>query len=265
MSEAKFKSTPMSTCVKLTSGGGEVLDKERYGYCELVGALLYLSVCTRPDIAQAVGALARYMAKPTMEHWNAAKAVLRYVAGTTQYGINFGHNELSLQGYCGADYATDIDSRRSTTGYVFIMYGGAISWSSRLQPTVAVSTAEAEYMAAAHAVKEALWLRTLMADFGRHVQPVSILCDNQGTIKLLKHPIASIRSKHIDVIYHFARERVARKEVSFQYCATEQNVADVFTKPLPQSKFELRWKHLGPNGASAVSAAALRVVHCGLL
>lgn len=245
MSEAKFKSTPMSTSVKLTSEGGEVLDKERYGYCELVGALLYLSVCTRPDIAQAVGALARYMAKPTMEHWNAAKAVLRYVAGTTQYGINFGHNKLSLQGYCDADYAGDIDSRRSTTGYVFIMHGGAISWSSRLQPTVAVSTAEAEYMAAAHAVKEALWLRTLMADFGRHVQTVSILCDNQGAIKLLKHPIASIRSKHIDVIYHFARERVARKEVVFQYCATEQNVADVFTKPLPQSKFEFCRKGLG--------------------
>jgi hypothetical protein len=113
----------------------------------------------------------------------------------------------------------------------------AVSWSSRLQPTVAVSTAEAEYMAAASAVKEALWLKKLFAVFGRDVSPVHMFCDNQAAIKLIKHPIASMRSKHIDVQHHFVRERVARGEVVFEYCSTNQMVADCMTKALPVHKF----------------------------
>jgi hypothetical protein len=116
-----------------------------------------------------------------------------------------------LRAYCDEDYAGDVDSRRSTTGYVFVMHGGAVGWSSRLQPTVAASTVEAEYMRAAAAVKEALWFRKLAGDIGFEIGGVQILCDNQGAIKLLKHPIASQRSEHTDVLHHFARERVARK------------------------------------------------------
>lgn len=117
------------------------------------------------------------------------------------------------------------------------MSGGAISWSSKLQPTVAVSTSEAEYMAAAKAVREALWLKTLLQDFGITAGAMKIYCDSQGAIKLLKHPIASINSKHIDIIHHFARERVSRKEVCFEYCSTEAMVADGLTKALPIRKF----------------------------
>ena len=102
----------------------------------MVGSLLYLSVCTRPDIAEAVGKLARYMAKPTAAHWGAAKGVLRYLAGTAEMGITFKGSEAPLVGYCDSDYAGDIDSRRSTTGYVFIVHGGAVSWNSKLQATV---------------------------------------------------------------------------------------------------------------------------------
>ena len=177
------------------------------------------------------------MSKPTAVHWSAAKGVLRYLASTIDYGITFSGGDAPLVGYCDSDYAGDVDSRRSTTGYVFIMHGGAISWNSRLQPTVAVSTTEAEYMAAASAVKEALWLRKLMADLGHDVSTLKIYGDNQGALKLLKHPIASVRSKHIDVIYHFSRERVARKEVEFEYISTERMVADIMTKALPESKF----------------------------
>ena len=238
MVDAKPKSTPLSVSTRLdvANENDEVLSGD-YPYAELVGGLLYLSVCTRPDISQAVGALARFMSKPTQQHWTAAKGVLRYLAGTIDFGIIFGAGEPGLSAYCDADYAGDISSRRSTTGYVFILNGGAISWNSRLQPTVAVSTVEAEYMAAAAAVKEALWLRVLFTSLGMHFEIVTINCDNQGAIKLLKHPIASQRSKHIDIIYHFAREHVMRKNVSFEYCATEDMVADIFTKAVAEGKF----------------------------
>jgi hypothetical protein len=208
---------------------------------------MYLSVCTRPDIAQAVGALARYMASPTVTHWQAAKGVLRYISGTANYGINFGGGNLTLEAYCDADYAGDIDTRRSTTGYVFILSGGAISWSSRLQPTVAASTTEAEYMAAACAIKEALWLRTLLSELGQDPGTISIFADNQGAIKLLKNPVFSMRSKHIDVIYHFARERVMRKDIIFKYVSTNKMVADILTKPLPSTKFDFCRTSMGIN------------------
>ena len=233
MTECKPLSTPLSTTAKL-SKDGEPLDTTANGYAQLIGSLMYLSVCTRPDISQAVGALARYMAAPTVAHWQAAKGVLRYIAGTASYGITYGGD--NLEAYCDADYAGDLDTRRSTTGYVFNLGGGAISWSSRLQPTVAASTTEAEYMAAAYAIKEGLWLRTLLSDLGVKMDTITICADNQSAIKLLKNPVFSMRSKHIDVIYHFARERVTRKDITFKYIPTTKMVADVLTKPLPTAK-----------------------------
>jgi hypothetical protein len=237
LDDAKPLSTPLSATDKLTTIG-EPLDTAASPYSQLVGSLMYLSVTTRPDIAQAVGALARYMAAPTTAHWQAAKHVLRYLSGTTTYGITFGATNTGLEAYCDADYAGDQDTRRSTTGYLFTLNGGAISWSSRLQPTVAVSTTEAEYMAAAYAIKEALWLRTLLRDLSQDITTVTIKADSQSAIKLLKNPVFSMRSKHIDVIYHFARERVARKDVAFKYIPTNQMAADALTKPLSADKFK---------------------------
>ena len=137
-------------------------------------------MCTRPDIAQAVGALARYMARPTEAHWQAALGVVRYPAGMAEDGVTFGGSGETLVGYCDANYAGDVDSRRSRTGYVFLMYRGAVSWSSRLQPTVAASTVEAEYLSAAQAVKEALWFGKLGEDLGMDLGTVQTYCDNQG-------------------------------------------------------------------------------------
>lgn len=237
MAECRPLSVPLSTAIKLTKEG-EPLDTNANNYSQLIGSLMYLSISTRPDIAQAVGALARYMAKPTDAHWQAAKGVLRYIANTPIYGITFGGSgDHELKAYCDADYAGDIDTRRSTTGYVFLLNGGAISWSSRLQPTVAASTTEAEYMAAAYSIKEGLWLRTLLRELGMEINTINICADSQSAIKLLKNPVFSMRSKHIDVIYHFARERVARKDVAFTYVPTDKMVADVLTKPLPSAKF----------------------------
>lgn len=237
MEEAKSLCIPLSPATKLTKEG-ESLDVIEHPYAQLIGSLMYLSICTRPDIAQAVGALARYMANPTETHWQAAKGVLRYLAGTRDYGIMFGTSE-GLEVYCDADYAGDVDTRRSTTGYAFILNGGVISWSSRLQQTVAASTTEAEYMAAASAIKEALWMRRLLTELGQDPGTITIKADSQSAIKILKNPIISMRSKHIDVIYHFARERVARKDVAFAYVRTEDMVADGLTKPLPRSKFNM--------------------------
>ena len=150
-----------------------------------------------------------------------------------------------MEGYCDSDYAGDLDTRRSTTGFVFTFCGAAISWSSKLQPTVAVSTTEAEYLAAAQAVKEAVWLRKLASELKLQYGTMKIYSDNQGAMKLLKHPVASVKSKHIDVIHHFARERVARKEVKFEYISTELMIADCMTKALAASKFAFCCKGMG--------------------
>jgi ribonuclease HI len=239
LSDANSNVVPIHTSVKLTRGDDSdlPLDQSVYPYREVVGSLMYLAVCTRPDLSQAVGVLARYMSNPQKQHWDAAKGVLRYLKGTTDVGLWFGDGPI-FQGYCDSDYAGDLDTRKSTTGYVFILHGGAVCWSSRLQPTVAVSTAEAEYMAAASAVKEALWLRKLLAVFHIDFTPVEVFSDNQAAIKLIKHPIASLRSKHIDVQHHFVRERAARGEVVFAYCPTAEMVADCLTKSLPANKFK---------------------------
>ncbi|KAJ9532820.1 hypothetical protein QJQ45_010939 [Haematococcus lacustris] len=209
-SAAHSKPLPMAPAVKLVREG-DALDTTLHHYSALVGSLLYLTCCTRPDIAFAVGALARHMSAPTKQHWAAACSVLCYLKGTADQGLMFG-GVSGLQGFSDADYAGDKDTARSTTGYIFTLNGGAISWSSRLQPTVAMSTAEAEYMAASSAAKEALWLRKLMRDLQLDASCVHLGCDNKAAIQLLHNPMATSRAKHIDVHHHFVRERISRGE-----------------------------------------------------
>ena len=229
----------------LTGTPGELLDHSTHPFRQLVGSLMHLSVTTRPDISFAVGALARQMAQPAAVHWQAAKGVLRYLAGTVDCGLTFGGGSLELTGYCDADYAADTDTRKSTTGYVFILNNGAVSWQSKRQPTVAASTTEAEYMAAASGIREALWLRKLIIDLDMDSGPINIYADNQGAIKLLRNPIMTGRAKHIDVMHHFARERVQRKEVGVHYISTDKMLADVFTKVVPVAKHQYCCKGFG--------------------
>ncbi|KAJ9529876.1 hypothetical protein QJQ45_022318 [Haematococcus lacustris] len=236
-SAAHSKPLPMAPAVKLVREG-DALDTTLHHYSALVGSLLYLTCCTRPDIAFAVGALARHMSAPTKQHWAAACSVLCYLKGTADQGLLFG-GVSGLQGFSDADYAGDKDTARSTTGYIFTLNGGAISWSSRLQPTVAMSTAEAEYMAASSAAKEALWLRKLMRDLQLDASCVHLGCDNQAAIQLLHNPMATSRAKHIDVHHHFVRERISRGEVAFHYCHTSSMLADILTKPLAEVQFNM--------------------------
>jgi hypothetical protein len=167
MENVRPRGVPLSPGTALSKTDGDALTAEMASnYMSLVGSLLYLATCTRSDIAQSVGVLSKFMAGPTSAHWTAALGVLRYVSTTSGYGLTYGGDSISIVGYCDADYAGDIDTRRSTTGYLFMMGGGAISWSSKRQATVAASTVEAEYMAAAAAVKEGLWVRNLAMELG---------------------------------------------------------------------------------------------------
>ncbi|KXZ40994.1 hypothetical protein GPECTOR_1030g305 [Gonium pectorale] len=176
------------------------------------------------------------MQKPSAEHLGAAKGVLRYLAGTKEKGLMYGAGPYKLEGYCDADYAGDLDTRRSTTGYVFVIGGGAICWQSKLQQTVALSTVEAEYMAASAATRQALWLQKLLDVFEFEPLPMPIYGDNQGAQALVRNPIIQQRSKHIDVLHHFVRERAERGEVKFVYVETARMLADALTKPVPQQK-----------------------------
>ena len=252
MTDAAGAAVPMDPGVKLSIEGGDPLPRssgsslepsaERYS--ALVGALQYLTNCTRPDIAQAVGRLSRYTAEPRTTHWKAATAVLQYLAGTRNRGIRF-DSGVGLVAFSDSDWAGCQDTRRSTTGYVFTMNSGAVAWSSRVQPTVAGSTQEAEYMAAAAAAKEALWLRKILPELGVSVGATTIAVDNQSCKLLLENPLETQRSKHIDIMHHFVRERVQKGELKFKYVPTDENVADILTKPLPKAKFEVFRMGLG--------------------
>lgn len=217
-------------------------------YAELVGSLLWLSNSTRPVITQATNLLARYMSCPTVCHYNLGMCVLRYQAGTVSYGLTLGGTtgKVALAGFCDSDFAGDIDTRRSTTGFVFTLNGSAVSWQSKLQQTVARSTTEAEYMAAAAAVREALWLRKLQAEFeGGTMRPVMMHSDSQGALAVLKNASGTARTKHIDVLHHFARDRIMRGEVTVAYLPSTEMIADCLTKALPLAKHHWCREHMG--------------------
>ena len=221
-------------------------DKE---YMCMVGSLLYAAMITRPDIAYAVQALGRHMQGSNESHVAAGKKILRYLKGTKDCGLKYGGTEAgtNLIGYADSDWASDRQTRRSVTAYVFMLGGAAVSWASRLQPTVALSTSESEYMAASAAAQEAIHLRRLMKSLGFDQDgPTTLYCDNQGAIAMSENPIAHKRTKHIDIRWHFIREVVDREEIKLTYIPTAEQAADLLTKPLPKGTVvRLRPKVLG--------------------
>ena len=230
--DAKVRSVPLDVNAKFSKLGEDMLS-DHSKYAEVLGMLMYLANGTRPDLSYSVGVLARFMSAPRQEHWRALIGVVRYLKGTLSYGLQYDGKVLGeLVGYSDSDFGGDPDKRRSTTGYVFMLAGGVISWASKLQPTVAASTTEAEYMAAAHATKEALWLRKLMGSFGQVDQNTAIQMhgDNQASIAIMKNPTSHQRAKHIDIQHHFVRDRVQRGEVKFDHVESKRNLADMMTK-----------------------------------
>jgi hypothetical protein len=213
-----------------------------------IGSLLHLAQCTPPDI---VGALAAFSSAPTKAHFRAMLDVVRYVGGTSGRGITFGGSEQLLGVWCDANFAAGHDTRRSTTGWVATMYGGAVSWSSKKQPTAAASTMDAEYQACGAAAREGLSLIKALGEMGLLSSdfplkgPVVIACDNKAAISLCKDRKEGQRIKHIDAIHHFARDHVASGELSSVYCKSEDNVSDCLTKALAKPLFEKGLAGLG--------------------
>jgi len=254
LGDAKPLLVPMAPGTVLQKAGEALPQDGVVRYQALIGGLLYIATCTRPDVSYAVGKLSRYCAAPTTQHEAAALRVLRYLQGSSGLGLRFGARE-TLVGYCDADYAGDVDTRRSTSGYVFLPNGAAVSWASKLQPTVAVSTTEAEYIAAATAAREAVWLRLLLGETTGERGPVPMRSDNQSAIHLMHNPGGTARSKHIDVAHHFVRDRVTRGELTVRYVATADMTADALTKALPTQPLQRCCSALGM--ASRVGAPVI--------
>ncbi|KAG8492771.1 hypothetical protein CXB51_010255 [Gossypium anomalum] len=231
MQNCKPVSTPMAQGEKLSSIGDHVRIDEKE-YRSLVGCLLYLTA-TRPDLMHAISLLARFMHCCNVVHFRAAKRVLRYIKGTLRLGLLFKkEEELKLVGYSDSDWAGCIDDMKSTSGYFFTLGSSVFCWCSKKQQTVAQSTAEAEYIVAA-AVIQAIWLRKLLYDFNEEqLEPTEIKVDNQSAVAIAKNPVFHGKTKHFKIKFHFVREAEQTGEVSLVHCSSQDQLADILTKPL---------------------------------
>ena len=243
MANSYSVSTPADPNVNLSSipDPSESTEVLQVPYKEAIGCLMFISHLTRPDITYAVNHAAKFCEKPRHIHWTAVKRILRYLRGTPDVGLIYQRQTSvpQLTGFCDADYAGDLDTRRSRSGYVFKFGSGIIAWSSQGQKCTAQSTTEAEYIAACMATKEAIWLRRLLHSIGypQHV-PTPLFGDNQSAIRLVKNPEYHKRTKHIDIQYHFIREKFEHGEIDISYISTDLQLADILTKALPRDKFE---------------------------
>ena len=247
LDDANPVSTPMDLNVRLVADDGSSKLTDKIRYQSMVGNLLYVAVATRPDISQAVGVVSKFNSAPTEAHLNAVKRILRYLKGTLDLSLQYKYIEsceFEVTGYSDADWASDLDTRRSTTGKT----GSAISWISQKQSTVALSTAEAEYIALSSATQEVVWLRQLLTDIGvDYAKPVTVWEDNQAAIGLTRNPVGHKRTKHINIKYHFVREHIMIGSLLVKYCNTKEMLADILTKPLPKRQFEYLRSKLGIN------------------
>ncbi|XP_057443809.1 uncharacterized mitochondrial protein AtMg00810-like [Lotus japonicus] len=240
MSDCNPSRTPAEVIQKFDSTVEERVDATEYK--QLVGSLRYLCN-SRPDICYAVGVLSRFMSEPQKSHLLAAKRVLRYVKGTSDLGIWFpmygGQGNVDLYGFSDSDWCGDKLDRRSTTGYLFMFQGAPISWVSKKQPVVALSSCEAEYIAGCYAACQAAWLSALLTELGVQLEgSVCLRIDNKSTINLAKNPVAHGRSKHIETRFHFIREQVEKGRLKLVHCGTLDQVADLLTKAVKGDQFE---------------------------
>lgn len=237
MADCKPSRTPLPAGAVLASADEPASDQFRQRYQSLIGSLLYAMLGTRPDISFAVTRLSKFNANPSEAHMSYAKYVLRYLQGTKAYRLRYkGASNDGLISYSDSDWAEDRDDRHSTSGFVFLMAGGAISWASRRQPTISLSSTEAEYKAASDTCRQLIWLRTFGDELGDDLtRPTPMCLDNQGSIFLSVNPVVDRRTKHIEIRYHFIREQVESGSVEIFYVATADQLADSLTKNVPYS------------------------------
>ncbi|KAL4029866.1 hypothetical protein IC575_008094 [Cucumis melo] len=246
MSDSKAVSTPLASHFRLSSSQCPVTKQERIEmsnipYCNAVGSIMYLMICTRPDLGYAMSMISRFMSNPGKEHWKAVKWVLRYLKGSASVSLCYSRDcdkSTLLEGFTDADYAADLDKRRSLSGYIFRLYGNVVSWKVNLQPVVALSTTESEYISLGEAVKEAVWLKRIVGELlSQEFIPI-IHCDSQSAIHLAKNPSHHERSKHIDVKFHYIRNVIAQKDVELVKVHTVENLSDMLTKALSAHRFK---------------------------
>ncbi|XP_014506331.1 uncharacterized protein LOC106766087 [Vigna radiata var. radiata] len=240
--------TPTEVGVKLEKDPEEeVVDPTEYR--RMVGSLRYLCN-TRPDICYSVGLISRFMHNPRVSHLNAVKRILRYLKGTYKYGILLTKGEpggeVRVTTYSNLDWCRDKGDRKSTTGNVFFLEGAPNSWSCTEEPVVALSSCEAEYIAACEATCQAAWLDSLMRELKIEVKgKVRLLVDNKSAIDLTKHPTSHGRSKHIETRFHFIREQVSKGKLEVLYCRSEDQIVDILTKALKGEHFLTLRKQIG--------------------
>ncbi|UYV80232.1 K02A2.6-like, partial [Cordylochernes scorpioides] len=238
MLDAKPVTTPIVGAVKIDP----ILENKSEGnfpYREAVGSLLYLANKTRPDVAYAVGYEGRSMHEPTNQDIQNVKRTMRYLKQTKTFGLHYSKQDedMELNAYCDSDFAGDMKTRKSTSGYTILFGKGPISWSSRKQPIVALSTTEAEYIAAAECVKELIYMKALIEELTNETILAKLNIDNQSAMTLMKTGQMNRKTKHIDVRYHFLKDQI-RENVDVQFCPTQDQVADILTKTLPKETFE---------------------------
>ena len=245
MEECRSTATPMNQKEKFCKEDGAAKIDETL-YRTLIGCLMYLTA-TRPDIMNATSILSRYMHCASEIHFQAAKRIVRYIKGTIDYGLKFCQVKNSiLHGYSDSDWANCVDDMRSTSGYCFSFGSAIFLWSSKKQEVIAQSTAEAEYVVASAAVNQAIWIRKLMVDLQmEQKESTQILVDNQAAIAIAKNPVFHGKTKHLKLKLYFLREVQREGEIQLIYCKTENQNADILTKPLPQAKYEFFRQRLG--------------------
>ncbi|GAU31624.1 hypothetical protein TSUD_63730 [Trifolium subterraneum] len=237
MDGGNHKRTPAATHLKLTKDETRI-DVDQSLYRSMIGSLLYLTA-SRPDITFAVGVCARYEAQPKMSHLVQVKRILKYVNGTCDYGILYCHSEnFTLVGYCDADWVGSADDRKSTSGTCFFLGNNLISWFSKKQNSVSLSTAEAEYIAAGSSCSQLLWMKQMLKEYNVEQDVMPLYCDNLSAINISKNPIQHSRTKHIDIRHHFIRDLAEDKIVTLEHVGTEEQLADIFTTALDVVQFE---------------------------
>ena len=235
---AKAAPTPLPEGYLPQPNKGPINPELRASFQQVIGSLLYIMLGTRPDIAFAVTKLSQFAANPTEDHLNRALYVCRYLLGTADYALVYdGKSNGGLVAYADSDWASDPNTRKSTTGYLVKLANGVFSWNSRAQKSIALSSTEAEYMSLSDTSRQLVWIRTLFQEIGISLGPIPLCGDNQGSIFLASNPVQEKRIKHIDLRYHYIREIIRQKQIELLFIEGAENPADLFTKNLGRIKF----------------------------